>query len=217
MTSNIPPAVDRSDHHKHMDYVQDVITRLANNSFLTKGWALTLASALVGFAVTQKSAEIALAALVPAATFWLLDTYYLRLERAFRAMYNDIADKTLRDFKIDPQPYLANESWRRAGFSLSLKIFYLTVMVLTLAVAIILATTNAPATNDPNPSPVPSKSESPSEQSRSSTRQGEPRRSVAPTPPTTDTARPSAPSQPSASTVAPPDSPSRQGSLPIQP
>jgi hypothetical protein len=51
--------VDRDDHHKHMDYVQAIITRLGNNSFLLKGWALTLSSALLGFAITQKHAGLA--------------------------------------------------------------------------------------------------------------------------------------------------------------
>jgi hypothetical protein len=30
---------------KHLEFVQAVITRLANNSFLMKGWALTVAGA----------------------------------------------------------------------------------------------------------------------------------------------------------------------------
>jgi hypothetical protein len=55
-----------SDNHKHMDYVQAVIARLANNSFLMKGWALTISSATLGFAVTQKHFGLAPAALVPA-------------------------------------------------------------------------------------------------------------------------------------------------------
>lgn len=29
-----PCDLDQSDHHKHMDFVQAIITRLANNSFL---------------------------------------------------------------------------------------------------------------------------------------------------------------------------------------
>ncbi|WP_326545195.1 hypothetical protein QGN32_15210 [Mycolicibacterium sp. ND9-15] len=145
--------LDRSDHHKHMDYVQAVITRLANNSFLMKGWALTLSSALLGFAITQKHAGLALAAIVPVTAFWLLDTYYLRQERAFRDMYADIAAKRLRDFKIDPKPYAENQPWS-VGFSVSLRIFYLAIIVLTLVVAITLAVAAAvPAHQDNQPQP----------------------------------------------------------------
>ncbi|BBZ49101.1 hypothetical protein H7H82_15115 [Mycobacterium heidelbergense] len=145
--------VDRSDHHKHMDYVQDVISRLANNSFLTKGWAITLASALLGFAATQKQAGLALAAFVPTIALWFLDTYFLRLERAFRDMYDDVAAKRVRDFKIHPGPYLKKQPWTVA-LAVSLRIFYPTILALATAVAIILAVaTNSPAAKEHPPSP----------------------------------------------------------------
>lgn len=142
-----PDELDRSDQHKHMDYVQAVITRLANNSFLMKGWALTLSSALLGFAITEKHAGLALVAIVPATAFWVLDTYYLRQERAFRNMYADIAAKRLRDFKIDPKPYADNQPWS-VGLSISLRIFYLAIIVLALVVAIILTFAAAASCTD---------------------------------------------------------------------
>lgn len=133
-----PHEVDRSDQHKHLDFVQAVINRLANNSFLMKGWTLTLSSALLGFAVTQKHAGLALVAVVPAAAFWVLDTYYLRLERAFRDMYADIAARRVTDFKIEPKPYVEKQPWS-ASWSISLLVFYLTVFTLAVAVALVLA------------------------------------------------------------------------------
>ena len=133
--------LDRSDHHKHMDYVQAVITRLANNSLLIKGWALTLSSALLGVAITQKNAGLALVAIVPVAAFWVLDTYYLLQERAFRDMYAEVAAKRLRDFTINPKPHADSQSWWGVGFSLSLRVFYLAIIVLTVVVAVILAAT----------------------------------------------------------------------------
>lgn len=72
---------------KHLEFLQDVITRLAGNSFLIKGWSITLATAVVGFAVKDGGPGFALVGLVPVAVFALLDTYYLGLERAFRARF----------------------------------------------------------------------------------------------------------------------------------
>jgi hypothetical protein len=40
---------------KHLEFIQAVITRLANDSFLRKGWALTVAGAFYGFAVKGTS------------------------------------------------------------------------------------------------------------------------------------------------------------------
>jgi hypothetical protein len=131
--------VDRADHHKHMDYVQAVIARLANNSFVMKGWALTLSSALLGFAASRGQAMLAIAAVVPAVAFWVLDTYYLRQERAFRAMFDDVSAKKVIDFEIKPAPYAKQQSWWRAGKSLSLSAFYGSIIVVSLAVGAVLA------------------------------------------------------------------------------
>lgn len=162
-----PADVDRGDHHKHMDYVQAIITRLANNSVLLKGWALTLSSAVLGFAITQRHAGLALAALVPVTAFWLLDTYYLRQERAFRDMYTDVAAKRVRDFKIEPKLYAEKQAWRKIAFSVSLAVYYGAIAGLTVVVAIILAIVTTVSARNSEPE---SYKNSPSEQPpRSST------------------------------------------------
>ncbi|MEN9503463.1 MAG: hypothetical protein RI964_2748 [Pseudomonadota bacterium] len=38
------------DRLKHLEMLQQVITRMASNSFLIKGWSITLISALLAFA-----------------------------------------------------------------------------------------------------------------------------------------------------------------------
>src|SRR4051812_26441753 len=73
-----------------MEMIQAVVSRLAGNSFLIKGWALTLTGAFLGFAVNKDDSGLAAAALVPILVFWALDTYYLRAERLFRALYDRV-------------------------------------------------------------------------------------------------------------------------------
>jgi hypothetical protein len=47
---------------KHLEFVQAVISRLATNSFLFKGWAITLAAGLSAFgAANAKHALFAIA------------------------------------------------------------------------------------------------------------------------------------------------------------
>jgi hypothetical protein len=48
------------DHRKHLEFIQGVVTRLANNQFLIKGWSLTVAAALYGFAATHRAWQLAL-------------------------------------------------------------------------------------------------------------------------------------------------------------
>jgi hypothetical protein len=70
--------------------VQGVITRLGNDSFLVKGWAVTVTGVFLGFAVSSKHAALAFVALVPICFFWGLDAYYLRSERLFRMFYERV-------------------------------------------------------------------------------------------------------------------------------
>lgn len=76
---------------KHLEMLQAIITRMASNSFLIKGWAITLASALFALSAKDADRSFAFLAVFPALTFWALDAYYLKLERVFRNRYDDVA------------------------------------------------------------------------------------------------------------------------------
>jgi hypothetical protein len=75
---------------KHLEMIQAVIGRLGTDSFLVKGWAVTVVGAFLGFAVRAEDPELALASLFPTLLFWGLDAYFLRSERLFRALYDHV-------------------------------------------------------------------------------------------------------------------------------
>lgn len=75
---------------KHLEFVQAVITRMASNSFLLKGWCIILASALLGLAAKDSNGKFTIVVFFPVVMFWLLDVYYLRQERLFRKKYDEI-------------------------------------------------------------------------------------------------------------------------------
>jgi hypothetical protein len=75
---------------EHMEMIQAVIARLGANGFLVKGWAVTVAAALLGLAVNQNDDGLAYVAVVPVAAFWALDGYLLRAERLFRALFDEV-------------------------------------------------------------------------------------------------------------------------------
>jgi hypothetical protein len=93
----------------HLTQIQLVISRMAANSFLLKGWSVTLVAALFALASVDSRQEFAFLALLPAIVFWGLDAYYLRQERLFRKLYDDIRAAplgTLKDtFSMDTSPY----------------------------------------------------------------------------------------------------------------
>lgn len=71
----------------HLNMIQGVITRMANNSFALKGWSVTLVAAL--FALSGKDANqfYYLVTYIPIVVFWFLDAYYLYQERRYRDLY----------------------------------------------------------------------------------------------------------------------------------
>ncbi|MFE4250186.1 hypothetical protein ACFRU3_11855 [Streptomyces sp. NPDC056910] len=54
---------------RHRELIQTVAARMGNNSFLIKGWALTLMGALLAFAAGNESRTVAAAGFVPIVAF----------------------------------------------------------------------------------------------------------------------------------------------------
>jgi hypothetical protein len=116
---------------KHLEFIQAVISRLANNSFLIKGWALTISGALFGFAASHLSWSIATVGLLPIIVFWCLDAYFLTQERLFRSLYNAVAkqDEGIPPFSLSPVAYREEHSWQKVFRSHTLALFYGALLV----------------------------------------------------------------------------------------
>lgn len=91
------------DRVKHLEMIQAIVTRMAGNSFLVKGWTVTIVAALVAIAAKEAEARFALVALLPAMSFWGLDAYYLRYERLFRRLYDAV--RTAPEEALAHDPY----------------------------------------------------------------------------------------------------------------
>lgn len=84
----------------HLNMIQQVITRMGTNSFSLKGWSVGMMIAIYAFA-GQNSHKAVVVTLIPLLVFWLLDSYYLTLERKFRALYNDVRLKKEEEIDFD--------------------------------------------------------------------------------------------------------------------
>lgn len=133
------PSID-AGRLKHLEMLQQVIARMANNSFLVKGWSITLISALLAFATKDKMAAMAWIAFLPLIAFWLLDAFFLHQERLFRALYIKNSQAPLNtpsDLSFDTSNVQAQtSSWFKTIFSKSLLIFH--GLLAFMIVAIIL-------------------------------------------------------------------------------
>ncbi len=127
---------------KHLEFLQGIITRMANCSFLLKGWSVILVAALLALtaATKEKVAFIAIS-FVPVIVFWLLDAYYLWQERLFRDVYNAVRtkDENEIDFEMNPLDFVGGRNtWLSTIFSKTIVLFYLSLIITMTSVAMYL-------------------------------------------------------------------------------
>jgi hypothetical protein len=75
-----------TDKIKHLDYIQQTITRMATVSFQIKAWNIGLVTAVLAFAAGDKNSTFLWVALLPAVMLWFLDSFYLRKEYLFSSL-----------------------------------------------------------------------------------------------------------------------------------
>jgi hypothetical protein len=78
--------------HKEIDLIQGVINRMANNSFLLKGWLISLVALVLAITketiVATQLSYFSLLLCLPVVLFWYLDAFFLHKEKCYIKMYN---------------------------------------------------------------------------------------------------------------------------------
>lgn len=130
---------------KHLEFIEAVIARLSSNSFLIKGWGLTLASLLFTLAVGNSNNDYSIITYPVILVFWLLDGYFLSRERRFRFLYESVRQKeeTEVDFSMETvEPAAWRETWPGALCSCTLLLFYGAVMLAAVLIMFSLEAKN---------------------------------------------------------------------------
>ncbi len=151
---------------KHLEMLQSAISRMASNSFQVKAWCVTLVSALL--ALSAKDAHyMVIVAYLPVLMFWWLDAYFLRQERLFRELFDQVRTNGKEDadfsMKTLSEEESKVESQYRVAKSKTLGWFYgwlfaavtITVLILILAPA---SKANEKANSTSSPTPTSGKS-----------------------------------------------------------
>jgi hypothetical protein len=115
---------------EHLKFLQAAIARMGSNSFLLKGWTVTLVAALFAFGAKEADRAFVVIAWIPLLVFAGLDAYFLCRERRFRRLYAKVAakpDDALVDYAMDTSDFQAIETWRRALVSKTIVWYYLPV------------------------------------------------------------------------------------------
>ena len=120
---------------KHLEFIQLVITRMNVNSFMVKGWLVTLVAAI--FILSEKDANTKFLWYAPFVTllFFTLDGYFIMVERQYRSLYDDVRKRS--ESQIDFSMSVANyqtgrNSYLRSLLSITLLLFYPVVLIASI-------------------------------------------------------------------------------------
>ena len=125
---------------KEIDIIQDIIKRMGFNSFMIKGWAITLIVVTLLLKGTEYQVGIAF---IPLLVFWFLDAYFLWQERMYRKLYEWVIHNRLKtdEYLFDMNAYRFKDkvqSGFRIMFSITLGWFYGSIAVLIVIYLVFL-------------------------------------------------------------------------------
>ena len=126
---------------KEIELIQDTIKRMAFNSFMIKGWAITLVVVALLLKGTNYQVWIAF---IPLLVFWFLDAYFLWQERLYRKLYEWVVNNRLNtdEYLFDMNAYRFKDTVQsriRIMFSITLGWFYGSIAILVIGYSIILS------------------------------------------------------------------------------
>ena len=85
----------------HINTLQSIISRHADYSLNCKTWCVTIISAMIIFFYEERQTLNRFILFLPIIIFYLLDCYYMGLERLFRQKYNEFIERLQTDSKIE--------------------------------------------------------------------------------------------------------------------
>ncbi|NQT64035.1 MAG: hypothetical protein HQ556_13825 [Candidatus Marinimicrobia bacterium] len=130
-----------SAKEKHLEFIQNIISRLARDSFLVKGWAITIFSAFMILGLKNNTEEILLWSIFPSTMFWFIDGYFLYQERLYRLLHDNVRTKNIEDVDYDlkiPTEIKEAETHLKACFSQILIMFYVTIIIMPFIINLLL-------------------------------------------------------------------------------
>lgn len=157
--------------HKEIDLIQSCIKRMSSNSFLLKGWTISIVAVVL--ALSEKNFNhylLCFIILIPLVSFWYLDAFFLYTEKLYRKMYEWVITERPNgkiDYMYDLNPHRfknvlkkikngtktnENETIYSVMWSITLRNFYFIPIsiVIIIIISMYLLTPNITQKNDAN-------------------------------------------------------------------
>lgn len=133
--------ISNEELHKEIDLIQNCINRMAGNSFLLKGWLVSIVAVIVALSPEDSNEFVVVFTILMATlSFWYLDAFFLRTEKLYRKMYVWVLENRKqgnRDFQYDLDPQRFNgevDGLLKIMFTKTLKWFYGGIMLVIIMV-----------------------------------------------------------------------------------
>jgi hypothetical protein len=134
----------KTDLLKEIDLIQAIINRMAQTSFIIKGWAITMITMIFAY---KSSTEMLVLVIIPIILFWLLDAYFLQRERLYRKLYEWVIENRMINnsylFSLNTNRF-KHEVGSILGvmFSITLSSFYGMALILNIIYYLLLNSNN---------------------------------------------------------------------------
>lgn len=128
---------------KHLEMIQNVITRMASNSFALKGLTITLVVGIFAFIEKDLDKVCVIVAFIPIIVFWRLDSYYLMQERLYRFLYEQVSNLENSNInysmKVNPEDSKEQKfTLLNCMFSKTELWFYFPLVILTIIILFVI-------------------------------------------------------------------------------
>ncbi len=125
---------------KHLEMIQNIVTRMGNNLFFLKGWSITIIAAIYAILAKDISLKYMIFAAILLIILWILDGYFLHQERCFRDLYDAVRIKKEEDidYSMNIKEYIKGKNtWLKSMFSKTLNIFYGSMLFLIIIMIVL--------------------------------------------------------------------------------
>lgn len=111
---------------KYLEIIQNVINRMAKNSFLLKGWSLTLLTGIITLLNNKIYVSNSIIIL-----FLLLNSYYLMNERQYRKLYEKARMLNNKEINFDMSiKFFDKKEYLKSIFSYTEICFYIILIII---------------------------------------------------------------------------------------
>ena len=97
--------------YKEIDLIQSCITKMSQNSFMIKGWLITLIAVVLALLPEKFDVKILCSVgCIAVICFWILDAFFLKTEKLYRMKYEWVIKNRMHsdEFLFDLNPYNSN-------------------------------------------------------------------------------------------------------------